>query len=71
MYLEFPSLIEAMNRAEQAATELGYGAKTKQAGSISQTNSDTFVWYAKGTLTENEQANLIETFEPKAWEDLI
>jgi hypothetical protein len=71
MYLEFPTQIEAMNRAEQAATELGYGEHTKYAGVISQTNSDTFVWKVKGTLTEDEQSNLIETFEPKAWEDLI
>lgn len=71
MYLEFPTQIEATNRAEQAAVELGYGELTKYAGIISQTNSDTFVWKAKGTLTEDEQANLIETFEPKAWEDLI
>ena len=71
MYLEFPTQIEAMNRAEQAAIELGYGERTKYAGIISQTNSDTFVWKVKGTLTEDEQANLIETFEPKAWEDLI
>ena len=71
MYLEYPTQIEAMNRAEQAAIELGYGEHTKYAGVISQTNSDTFVWKVKGTLTEDEEANLIETFEPKAWEDLI
>jgi hypothetical protein len=71
MYLEFPTQIEAMNRSEQAAVELGYGERTKFAGVISQTNSDTFVWLAKGTLTDEEQANLIETFEPKAWEDQI
>ena len=71
MYLEFSTQIEAMNRSERAAVELGYGERTKFAGQISQTNSDTFVWKVKGTLTEDEQANLIETFEPKAWEDLI
>jgi hypothetical protein len=71
MYLEFPTQIEARNRSKQAASELGYGKHTLYAGLISQTNSDTFVWKVKGTLTEDEQANLIETFEPKAWEDLI
>jgi len=63
MYLEFNTQIEAIRRAQQA----DYGFD----GIISQTNSDTFVWLAKGTLTDEEQANLIETFEPKAWEDLI
>lgn len=71
MYLEFSTNAEALERAAQAATELNYGANTLYAGGISQTNSDTFVWRVKGPLTEAEEAQLIETFEPKAWEDLI
>lgn len=71
MYLEFPTQIEAMNRAEQAAIELGYGKHTRYAGGICQTNSDTFMWRVAGSLTEDEQAQLVETYEPKAWEDLI
>lgn len=71
MYIEFSTKIEAMNRAEQAAIELGYGERTKYAGLVSMTNSDTFVWKVKGTLTEDEQANLIETFEPKVLEETL
>lgn len=71
MYIEFSTKIEAMNRAEQAALELGYGERTTYAGLVSMTNSDTFVWKVKGTLTEDEQANLIETFEPKVLEETL
>lgn len=71
MYIEFSTKIEAMNRAEQAALELRYGERTKYAGLVLMTNSDTFVWKVKGTLTEDEQANLIETFEPKVLDETL
>ena len=71
MYIEYPTQAEALQRAAQASQELGYGKGTPYAGGVIQTNSDTFMWRAVGSLTEAEQAKLVETYEPKAWEDLI
>lgn len=71
MYLEFQTQEEAMERAAQAAQALGYGEHTKYAGSVRHTNGDTFVWGITGPLTDSEIARLVETYEPKAWEDLI
>lgn len=71
MYLEFPTANEAMERRLKAAQAVGHGHDVIFSGNISQTNSDTFMWEAKGPLTEDEEAQLVSSYEPKAWEDLI